>query len=40
VANRVDLLTLADYSYDQGLACRRFRVDQLFAPETLEEVRV
>jgi 4,5-dihydroxyphthalate decarboxylase len=40
VANRLDLLTLADYSHDQGLAVRRFRVDQLFAPETLDVVRV
>jgi 4,5-dihydroxyphthalate decarboxylase len=39
-ANRLDILTLADYSHAQGLAGRRFRVDQLFAPETLDEVRV
>jgi 4,5-dihydroxyphthalate decarboxylase len=39
-ANRLDILTLANYSYAQGLASRGYRVDQLFAPETLDVVRV
>ena len=35
-----DILTLVGYSHDQGLAGRRYRIDQLFAPETLDVVRV
>lgn len=38
--NRLDIQTLVGYSNDQGLASRRYRIDQLFAPETLDVVRV
>jgi 4,5-dihydroxyphthalate decarboxylase len=38
--NRRNIQTLVGYSHDQGLAARRYRIDQLFAPETLDEVRV
>ena len=29
--------TMARYSHEQGLSKRRLRVDELFAPETLEQ---
>ena len=38
--NRTVIDTLVGYSHDQGLARRRYAVEQLFAPETLDEVRV
>jgi 4,5-dihydroxyphthalate decarboxylase len=38
--NRHTIETLVGYSHDQGLARRRFRLDELFPPETLDEVRV
>ncbi|HEX4703542.1 MAG TPA: ABC transporter substrate-binding protein [Pseudonocardiaceae bacterium] len=38
--NRHTIQTLVGYSHSQGLATRRYRVDQLFAPETLDVVRV
>lgn len=39
-ANRNDIDTLVGYSHDQGLAGRRYAVEELFAPETLDVVRV
>jgi 4,5-dihydroxyphthalate decarboxylase len=39
-ANEHTIQTLVGYSHDQGLARRRFATDQVFAPETLDEVRV
>jgi 4,5-dihydroxyphthalate decarboxylase len=39
-ANRNTIDTLVGYSHDQGLARRRYAVEELFAPETLDIVRV
>jgi len=39
-ANRNTIDTLVGYSHDQGLARRRYAVEELFAPETLDVVRV
>lgn len=39
-ANRRTLETMARYSFDQGLATRLLRVDEMFAPTTLEGVKV
>jgi 4,5-dihydroxyphthalate decarboxylase len=38
--NRHAIETLVGYSHSQGLAHRRFPIEQLFAPETLDVVRV
>jgi 4,5-dihydroxyphthalate decarboxylase len=38
--NRHTIDTLVGYSHDQGLARRRYAVAELFAPETLDVVRV
>jgi 4,5-dihydroxyphthalate decarboxylase len=35
-ANRKMLETLIDYSYEQGLSKKKFKVEELFAPSTLE----
>jgi 4,5-dihydroxyphthalate decarboxylase len=35
-ANRKTLEALFEYSYEQGLANRRLRVEELFHPSTLE----
>jgi 4,5-dihydroxyphthalate decarboxylase len=39
-SNRPTLETFLGYSADQGLAARRYRPEELFAPETLEQVIV
>jgi 4,5-dihydroxyphthalate decarboxylase len=38
--NRHTIETLVGYSQNQGLARRRFQLEELFPPETLDEVRV
>jgi 4,5-dihydroxyphthalate decarboxylase len=35
--NRCTVEAVAQYSYEQGLAARRMKVEELFAPETLDE---
>jgi 4,5-dihydroxyphthalate decarboxylase len=35
-ANRKMLETMIDYSYEQGLIPQKFRIEELFAPSTLE----
>jgi 4,5-dihydroxyphthalate decarboxylase len=39
-ANRKALLTMARYSYEQGLAVKSLAIEDMFAPGTLNEVRV
>jgi len=38
--NRLTLETMCDYSYEQGLAAKRMRVEELFAPETFNEFKI
>jgi 4,5-dihydroxyphthalate decarboxylase len=38
--NRVTLEAFLDFAAEQGVACRRLTVDELFAPETRSEYRV
>jgi 4,5-dihydroxyphthalate decarboxylase len=39
-ANRKTLETMARYSFEQGLATRLLAVDEMFAPTTLESIKV
>jgi 4,5-dihydroxyphthalate decarboxylase len=38
--NRHTLETMARYSFEQGLAVRNLKVDEMFAESTLDQVRV
>ncbi len=38
--NRETIEALCEYSFEQGLSARRMRVEELFAPETLDEFKV
>jgi 4,5-dihydroxyphthalate decarboxylase len=38
--NRAAIQTLCRYSYEQGLSERQMRVEELFAPETLDEFKI
>jgi 4,5-dihydroxyphthalate decarboxylase len=38
--NRATLETMAQYSYGQGLAARRLSIEEMFAPTTLDAVKV
>jgi 4,5-dihydroxyphthalate decarboxylase len=39
-ANRPTLEAFLQYAYEQGVALRRLRVEELFAPETLERAKI
>ncbi len=39
-ANRPTLEAFLQYAYEQGVAMRRLRVEELFAPETLEHAKI